>query len=152
MTHFLLPVALDLLLELLPDMRPHVLVVEDDFATRDALRRILDGEGCTVEEATDGETAIGCLARRSYDVVVLDLALPRVSGTDVMEYIASTNPAQLASIVVVTGLEANEIRKLFPAIRETLSKPVMPTRLIASVRRCLGATAHPNGLSGISVA
>ncbi|MEA2462752.1 MAG: two-component system, OmpR family, alkaline phosphatase synthesis response regulator PhoP [Acidobacteriota bacterium] len=133
-------------------MRPHVLVVEDDFATREALRKILEAEGCTVDLAIDGEKAVGCLARRGFDVVVLDLALPKLSGTDVMEYIASTNPAQLSSIVVVTGLEVQEIRKLFPAIRETLSKPVMPTRLIASVRRCLGATAHPNGLSGISVA
>jgi two-component system, OmpR family, alkaline phosphatase synthesis response regulator PhoP len=133
-------------------MRPHVLVVEDDFATREALRKILEAEGCTVEVAIDGEKAVGCLAHKRYDVIVLDLALPKLSGTDVMEYIASTNPAQLSSIVVVTGLEVHEIRKLFPAVRETLSKPVMPTRLIASVRRCLGATAHPNGLSGISVA
>ena len=133
-------------------MRPHVLVVEDDFATREALRKILEAEGCTVEVAADGEKAIGLLARKQYAVVVLDLALPKVSGTDVMEYIASANPAQFASLVVVTGLEAHEIRKLFPGIRETLSKPVMPTRLIAAVRRCLGATAHPNGLSGISVA
>lgn len=152
MTPFRLPVALHLLIELVPDMRPSVLVVEDDFATREALRKILEAEGCSVDVAIDGEKAVGCLAQRTYDAVVLDLALPKLSGTDVMEYIASTNPAQLAAIVVVTGLEANEIRKLFPAIRETLSKPVMPTRLIASVRRCLGATAHPNGLSGISVA
>ncbi len=133
-------------------MRPHVLVVEDDFATREALRKILEGEGCTVDLAIDGEKAVGCLARKQFDVIVLDLALPKLSGTDVMEYIASTNPAQLSAIVVVTGLEAQEIRKLFPAVRETLSKPVMPTKLVASVRRCLGATAHPNGLSGISVA
>jgi DNA-binding response OmpR family regulator len=133
-------------------MRPHVLVVEDDFATREALRKILEAEGCTVDLAIDGEKAVGCLARKPFDVVVLDLALPKLSGTDVMEYIASTNPAQLSSIVVVTGLEVQEIRKLFPAVRETLSKPVMPTKLVASVRRCLGATAHPNGLSGISVA
>jgi DNA-binding response OmpR family regulator len=133
-------------------MRPTILVVEDDFATREALRKILEQEGCSVEVAPDGEKAIGCLAQRSYDAVVLDLALPKLSGTDVMEYIASTNPSQLSSIVVVTGLDALEIRKLFPAVRETLSKPVMPSRLIASVRRCLGATAHPNGLSGISVA
>ncbi|HEX8619416.1 MAG TPA: response regulator [Thermoanaerobaculia bacterium] len=133
-------------------MRPHVLVVEGDVATRDALRKTLEGEACVVDVAVDGEKAIGCLARKPYDAVVLDLALPKLSGTDVMEYIASTNPSQLSSIVVVTGLEVGEIRKLFPSVRETLSKPVMPTRLIAAVRRCLGATAHPNGLSGISVA
>ncbi len=133
-------------------MRPHVLVVEDDFATREALRKILEGEGCTVEVAPDGEKAVGCLAQRSYDAVVLDLALPKLSGTDVMEYVASTNPSQLSSMIVVTGLDALEIRKLFPAVRETLSKPVMPARLVASVRRCLGGRLQSNGTSGISVA
>lgn len=133
-------------------MRPNVLIVEDDIPTRQILRRILEGEGCHVHEAEDGEKAVGKLAQHQYDAIVLDIALPKLSGTDVMEYIASTSPRMLESIVVVTGLEAGEVRKLFPTICETLSKPVLPTRLIASVRRCLGATAHPNGLSGISVA
>lgn len=142
----------ELLLELLPDMRPNVLIVEDDTATRESLRKVLEEEGCRVDVAADGEKAVGQLAQHHYDAIVLDIALPKLSGTDVMEYIASTSPRLLESIVVVTGLEAGEIRKLFPTICETLSKPVTPTRLIASVRRCLGATAHPNGLSGISVA
>jgi CheY-like chemotaxis protein len=133
-------------------MRPVVLIVEDDAATREALRRVLEGEGCTVEVAADGDKAVGKLAQNHYDAVVLDIALPKLSGTDVMEYIASTTPRLLESIVVVTGLDPAEVRNLFPTICETLAKPVMPTRLIASVRRCLGATAHPNGLSGISVA
>jgi DNA-binding NtrC family response regulator len=120
-------------------MRPTVLVVEDDVATREALRRVLENEGCDVELAVDGEKAVGCLAQRAYDAVVLDIALPKLSGTDVMEYIASTRPQMLESIVVVTGLEVAEIRKLFPTICETLSKPVIPKRLIASVRRCLGS-------------
>jgi DNA-binding response OmpR family regulator len=133
-------------------MRPRVLVVEDDVTTREALRKVLEAEGCQVDIAVDGEKAVGALNQYRYDAIVLDIALPKLSGTDVMEYIASTSPRLLESIVVVTGLEVSEIRKLFPTICETLSKPVMPTRLIASVRRCLGATAHPNGLSGISVA
>lgn len=133
-------------------MRPAVLVVEDDTNTRETLRIILENEGCDVDVAIDGEKAVGRLAQRQYDAIVLDIALPKLSGTDVMEWIASTTPQLLSSIVVVTGLEAREVRTLFPSICETLSKPVMPTRLIASVRRCLGATAHPNGLSGISVA
>lgn len=119
-------------------MRPNVLVVEDDQATRDSLCRVLEGEGCVVDIAVDGEKAVGRLAQKSYDVIILDIALPKLSGTDVMEYIASTRPQMLESIVVVTGLDVGEIRKLFPTICETLSKPVIPKRLIASVRRCLG--------------
>lgn len=133
-------------------MRPNVLIVEDDTAIRESLRKVLEGEGCRVDVAEDGEKAVGKLAQYHYDAIVLDIALPKLSGIDVMEYIASTSPRLLESIVVVTGLDVDEVRKLFPTICETLSKPVMPTRLIASVRRCLGATAHPNGLSGISVA
>ncbi len=118
-------------------MRPTVLVVEDDPSTREALRRVLENDGYTVHIAVDGEKAVGSLAQNKYDAVVLDIALPKMSGTDVMEYVASTTPSLLESIVVVTGLEVGEIRKLFPTICETLSKPVMPGKLIASVRRCV---------------
>jgi len=118
-------------------MRPRILVVEDDSTTRQTLRLILEQGGCDVDEAVDGEKAVGALAQRRYDAIILDIALPRMSGTDVMEYIASTTPEVLASIVVVTGLEAHEVRNLFPEICETLSKPVMPGRLMASVRRCV---------------
>lgn len=127
-------------------MRSRVLIVEDDASTREALRRVLAAEGCDIDLAVDGEKAIGCLARSRYDAVVLDIALPKLSGTDVMEYIASTTPELLASIVVVTGLDASEIRKLFPSVCETLAKPVMPARLLASVRRCFGATGHAAGI------
>jgi DNA-binding response OmpR family regulator len=131
-------------------MRPRILVVEDDSATREALRRVLELEGCDLDMVPDGEKAVGALAQRRYDAIILDIALPKMSGTDVMEYIASTNPEVLASVVVVTGLEAGEIRKLFPEICETLSKPVLPGKLIASVRRCLNLGRA--GASGFSVA
>jgi DNA-binding response OmpR family regulator len=130
-------------------MRPTVLVVEDDPTTREALRRILECDGYDVHLAVDGEKAVGSLARNEYDAVVLDIALPKMSGTDVMEYIASTTPKLLESIIVVTGLDVAEIRKLFPSVCETLSKPVMPGRLIASVRRCL---RPPESRAGVSVA
>ncbi len=131
-------------------MSPLVLVVEDDTYTRNALRRMLENEGCSVEEAVDGEKAVGRLAQQRYDAIILDIVLPKLSGTDVMEYIASTTPEALASIIVVTGLDVQEIRKLFPTVCETLSKPVMPSRLVGSVRRCLGASGSSS--SDVSVA
>ena len=128
-------------------MRPRVLIVEDDQSTREALRRILAAEGCEVDLAVDGEKAVGYLARSRYDAVLLDIALPKMSGTDVMEYIASTTPEVLSSVIVVTGLEVAEIRKLFPSVCETLAKPVMPSRLLASVRRCVGAGGSALGIT-----
>jgi DNA-binding response OmpR family regulator len=136
-------------------MRPRILVVEDDAPTRDLLRRILESEGCEIEMVADGEKAVGALSQRQYDAVILDIALPRMSGTDVMEYIASTNPAVLATIVVVTGLDVAEIRKLFPSVCEALAKPVLPGRLVAAVRRLVARGRSGSGsskVSGISVA
>jgi DNA-binding NtrC family response regulator len=134
-------------------MPPRVLVVEDDAATREALSKVLMGEGCEIDIAVDGERAIGYLANCSYDAIILDIVLPKMSGTDVMEYIASTRPETLASIIVVTGLDVAEIRKLFPTVCETLSKPVIPSRLLGSVRRCLHTSSTNNGSrSGASVA
>ena len=115
-----------------------MLVVEDDAATRHALRNVLESEGYSVDVAVDGERALTHLDEHDYDAIILDIALPKLSGTDVMEYIASTSPRVLTSIVVVTGLDVSEVRKLFPTICDTLSKPVIPTRLLESVRRCLG--------------
>ena len=131
-------------------MRPRILIVEDDPATRLVLTRILEMEGCELDLVPDGEKAVGALERRRYDAIILDIALPKMSGTDLMEWIASTTPEALASIVVVTGLEASEIRKLFPEICDTLSKPVLPGKLVAAVRRCL--PQQGSGVSGISVA
>jgi len=133
-------------------MRTNILVVEDDVATREALRKLLESEGYAVEIAVDGEKAVGALAQRRFDGVILDIALPKLSGTDVMEYIASTTPELLTSIVVVTGLEVGDIRKLFPDVCETLSKPILPNRLLASVRRCLKPANPPVKLSGFFVA
>lgn len=132
-------------------MRPRILVVEDDNATRDALQRILEAEGLLVHSVADGEKAVGALETGKFQAIVLDLGLPKMSGTDVMEYIASTNPALLSSVIVVTGLESREIRKLFPEICETLAKPVRPGRLLDLVRRCL-QSHEGSGKSGASVA
>lgn len=130
-------------------MSLQILVVEDDQPTRIALQRVLEENGCAVDLAGDGEQAIGRLALKRYDAIVLDIALPKVSGTEVMEYIASTTPEVLESIIVVTGLRVEEIRKLFPTVCETLSKPVIPSRLLDSLRRC---TPLPSGRAGIFVA
>jgi DNA-binding response OmpR family regulator len=138
----LLSIEPDYALTVRTHARPRVLVVEDDPATREALRNVLENEGYDVDLAVDGERALTHLDERAYDSVILDIALPKLSGTDVMEYIANTAPRVLASVVVVTGLDVSEIRKLFPTICETLSKPVIPTRLLESVRRCLGDGRH----------
>jgi len=119
------------------DARAKALVVEDDATTRTLLVGLLESIDCDVDVAADGEEALQRLQSRHYDVVLLDIVLPKMSGIDVMESLRRDHPHILGRIIVVTGLDIREIRTLFPSVHETLSKPVIPNRLRQAVRSSL---------------
>jgi CheY-like chemotaxis protein len=119
------------------EMRPSALIVEDEAVTRNLLRQLLINSGCDVDEATDGEGAIAKLTVKRYNVILLDIVLPKLSGTHVMDFLREEDPDSLERVIVVTGLNVEEIRKLFPTVCHALGKPVIPNRLLASVQKCL---------------
>jgi len=118
-------------------MRPIALVVEDDATTRVLLRHLLLNASCDVDEALDGEEAVRMLREKRYDVIVLDIVLPKMSGTEVMDFLYEHDEEALERVIVVTGLNVEEVRELFPTVCHALGKPVIPTRLLASVQKCL---------------
>ncbi|MEA2417035.1 MAG: hypothetical protein QOI58_3692 [Thermoanaerobaculia bacterium] len=119
------------------EARAKALVVEDDATTRTLLAGLLESIDCDVDLAADGEEALVQISARHYDIILLDIVLPKMSGIDVMESLRRDHPHILGCIIVVTGLDIREIRTLFPAVHETLSKPVIPNRLRQAVRSCL---------------
>jgi CheY-like chemotaxis protein len=119
------------------EARAKALVVEDDATTRTLLAGLLESIDCDVDLAVDGEEALVQISARHYDIILLDIVLPKMSGIDVMESLRRDHPHILGCIIVVTGLDIREIRTLFPAVHETLSKPVIPNRLRQAVRSCL---------------
>jgi DNA-binding response OmpR family regulator len=120
-------------------MRPKALIVEDDASTQRLLASIIEGEGFDVDLANDGEKALEMLAKHDYTIILLDIVLPKISGTAVMEHMRTKNPHMLEKVIVVTGLDVAEIRALFPTVKLALSKPVLPARLRATVRPYVGA-------------
>jgi len=119
------------------EMRSTALIVEDEVVTRKLLRELLLSSGLNVDEATDGEEAIAKLTVNRYGVILLDIVLPKLSGTHVMDFLRDADPDALERVIVVTGLNVEEIRKLFPTVCHALGKPVIPNRLLASVQKCL---------------
>ena len=118
-------------------MKPRALVVEDDTTTRAMLKALIQSRGCEVDEAADGQQAIERLDEDDYSVVLLDIVLPKRSGTEVMQHLHNTDPDMLERVIVVTGLNVDDIRKLFPTVCHALTKPVMPKRLRDSIAKCL---------------
>jgi CheY-like chemotaxis protein len=118
-------------------MRPKALVVEDDATTAAILKQLVTQQGCDVDVAPDGETALQLLATTDYQVVLLDIILPRISGITVMDWLRVEKDYMLERIIVVTGVNLTDIRQLFPTVSHVLGKPVIPSRLMQSIQHCL---------------
>lgn len=86
----------------------NVLLVEDEERVADFVTRGLKAEGWTIELATDGETALELLGDRAFDVMVLDLMLPGISGQDVCRRMRARN--DFTPVLMLSALDATDER------------------------------------------
>jgi CheY-like chemotaxis protein len=127
------------------------LVVDDDVAIRLLVTRILERSEFIVDDARDGAEAIEMLAIAPYDVIVLDLMMPRVDGAGVMKYLAEYHPALLSSIVVMTAFGGSFADRISPPPAHFLAKPFDVDALLHAVHDCVRQSpALPPELSGPS--
>jgi CheY-like chemotaxis protein len=118
-----------------------ILIVDDEKIVRDLLRTVLEHDGHTVDEVTDGEDAIAANARGAYDVAIVDLILPRKNGLDTVVELRKQKPG-LRFIVMTGALPAlldknrNMDEMLGPVVK--LTKPMRPADLLRAVREALG--------------
>lgn len=118
----------------LPEKR--VLVVDDDEPIRKMVEATLTRELFTVETARDGVEAIEKLQSTAYDVVVVDLMMPRANGFEVIDFVRSTAPEKLNGIVVMTALHGNAVDQARLPVARVLNKPFDLSDLVANVVEC----------------
>lgn len=118
-----------------------VLLVEDEEAVRRFARVALEGQGYEVEEAIDGESALGMLKRvkRIPDLLVTDLSMPGIGGRELAGHVRTTHPS--VGVVFVSGYapDADRLGGVSGAV--FLPKPFSPTELVKAARRALNGTA-----------
>ncbi len=119
-----------------------VLVVDDEPQIRRALRTALGGHGYEVELAEDGALALDALALRLPDLVLLDLAMPRVDG---LEVVRQTREWSEVPIIVLSarGEERDKVAALDLGADDYLTKPFGMEELLARVRAALRRTGSP---------
>jgi DNA-binding NtrC family response regulator len=78
-----------------------ILLIEDDAAVAETVRRSLATEGHNADLAPDGRTARNCAAEHVYDAILLDLNLPDASGFDLIGELRKINPK--TPVVMLTG-------------------------------------------------
>lgn len=112
-----------------------VLIVEDDTDIRNIWVEALKLSQHKVNIATDGVQAIKLIGSQTYDVIVFDLFLPRLSGLDAIKLIRRTEP-DLPILVVTGGQESDLTQHVREAgVRDILFKPVDLEELRTTVTR-----------------
>jgi CheY-like chemotaxis protein len=128
-----------------PAPRP-VLVVDDEPAARESLRRLLERDGWQVAEASDGRAALDWMEANPPSLVLLDLMMPGMDGFEVVEALRSDPRWRALPVVIVTAkdLTAEERDRLTGAVQRVLQKGAY-TRddLLAQVRAAAGARRRP---------
>lgn len=118
--------------------RERVLLVDDDEAIRALVQKILERHHYQVEVARDGQEAIEKLRDADYDVVLLDLMMPRVDGFGVMQHLRESNPELLRRVIVMTAFTAAARDRIEPNCR-LIAKPFDITELVGAIQNCVGA-------------
>jgi CheY-like chemotaxis protein len=117
-----------------PSWERYILVVEDDHALRDLYRSTLRAAGYAVIGVEDGQDALRTVEVGKPWAVVLDLALPRLSGRDVSKELRANPDTRHIPILVVSG---NDTSDLDPSqFACVLKKPIDPDALIDAVEQC----------------
>src|SRR5467141_4997123 len=116
-------------------MAARVLVVEDDEATRGALRALLDDAGYESDEAPDGEGAVAAMRDERFDLVLLDLGLPGMSGADVHHQLRRDPRTRFLPIVFLTAHADRQIKlaELEAGAEDFITKPYDADELLARV-------------------
>lgn len=118
-------------------MTARILIVDDEEIVITSCRRILAGEGYQVDAATSGAAALELIAAAPFDLVILDLMMPKMDGMEVLRRVKQSHPAM--RVVMVTGLAQNESarRAMELGAFAYLPKPFDPDELGGLVRRAL---------------
>ena len=122
---------------------PTLLVVEDDQALREFYKVTLRYAGYTVVAVEDGLDALVWLEQHLPALIVLDLALVRLSGRDLQRELRAHAETRDIPIVVVTGDDTSDLNKSELAC--VLHKPVTAPTLVEVVERCLKKGAADGG-------
>lgn len=114
----------------------HILVVEDEASFSDALSFMLRKEGFEVTVADDGEAGLAAFNAKPTDLVLLDLMLPRMSGTDVCRLIRQVSKVPIIMLTAKDS-ELDKVVGLELGADDYVTKPFSARELVARIRAVL---------------
>jgi signal transduction histidine kinase/AmiR/NasT family two-component response regulator len=123
---------------------PHILIVDDNGTNRVVAQALCEMFGCTSETAEDGVEALEAVQERRFDLILMDIKMPRMDGVQATQAIrALMGPARDIPIVALTAnADADDARRyLTIGMAAVVEKPIKPDCLRLAMNLALGQTA-----------
>jgi two-component system, OmpR family, response regulator RegX3 len=117
-------------------MSERILVVDDEPAIVDAIAYALEGEGYDVESRADGQEALTAALEGSFDLVILDLMLPGLSGTEVCRRLRGESDVPIL-MLTAKDAEVDRVLGLEAGADDYVTKPFSIAELVSRVRAIL---------------
>jgi DNA-binding response OmpR family regulator len=128
-----------------------VLVVEDDDRIARLVTRALQGDGCAVDRAATGPEGLGSALAGNFDLVILDLMLPGMGGTEVLRRLVAARPGQRVLVLSAVPEVGTRVACFEAGAADFLGKPFAVAELIARVRARMREPARDNDGRWLSV-
>lgn len=122
-----------------------VLIVEDDEAIAAGLALNLKLEGCEAAIAGDGEAALARLGERRFDLLLLDISLPGISGLDVLAAMRARGDGTPVIVLSARRDEFDKVAALRLGADDYVTKPFALAELLARIEAVLRRATHTNG-------
>jgi len=119
-----------------------ILTIEDDPAIRQGIVDSLDFHGYNVLESGDGESGLELATSREYDLLLLDLALPKVTGLEILQKLRELRPTQPVIVLTAKGDEDDRVAGLKMGADDYVVKPFSVKELLARMEAVLRRSAE----------
>ena len=119
---------------------PPILIVDDEPAIAALISRVLTAAGYTCQAVTSSEKAADLIEQNRYDLVLLDVMMPKIDGYDLLEYIRPTGTPSI--FVTAKDAVSERVRGLHSGADDYIVKPFAPAELTARVEAVLRRTGR----------
>ena len=116
-------------------MRGRILVIDDDDAILQSCRTILEDEGYGVEVASGGDASLALLRQKSFDLALIDLRMPGMTGLEILEQAAALDPDLVLIIFTAYGTIESAVDAVKKGAFNYITKPFTSAQLTAAVAK-----------------
>lgn len=123
-----------------------ILIVDDDAELRANLTEILKGAGYATDETSSGAEALNKIHAKDFDIVLLDLMMPGMSGMEVLTEIKKSRPKIKAIMITAFATVNNAVDAIKKGASEYISKPFKIEELLTIISRVIEEARFENGI------